>query len=58
MKRPSYREAITWLRLNDDTDWVHDKNGIESVCTCLVADLFGVDTDRVTRDLRREIEKF
>lgn len=57
MKRASYREAIRWLAYNDDTQWLHDADPIESVSTALVADLFGVDVERVTRDLRREVNK-
>lgn len=57
MKRPSYREAIRWLARNDDTEWLTEQHGIESVSTALVADLFGIDVDRVAQDLRREIRK-
>ncbi|WP_336057340.1 hypothetical protein [Nitratireductor sp. CH_MIT9313-5] len=57
MKRPSYRHAIAWLAHNDDTQWLNDEDPIESVSTALVADLFGVDVERVTRDLRRFIKR-
>lgn len=57
MKRASYREAIAWLAFNDDTHWLHDADPIESVSTALVADLFGVDVERVTRDLRCAVAK-
>lgn len=54
MKRASYREAIRWIARNDDCEWLRDPEGIFSVTTALVADLFDVHTDRVTADLRRE----
>lgn len=57
MKHASYREAVRWLAYNDDTQWLNDDDPIESVSTALVADLFGVDVERVTRDLRREVDK-
>lgn len=57
MKRASYREAIAWLAYNDDTEWLKDTDPVESVSTALVADLFGVDVERVTKDLRRKIKE-
>jgi hypothetical protein len=57
MKRPSYREAIYWLAHNDDTEWVYDAEPIASVTACIVADLFGVPTDKVYNDVKRELEK-
>lgn len=61
MKRPGYREAIFWLANNDDIEWVgedgddpNDAMRSPSVTACLVADLFGVDTERVRVDVRRE----
>lgn len=56
-KRPGYREAIAWIALNDDCEWLYadgtDTAYTASVTACLVADLFGVDTERVANDLRR-----
>lgn len=61
MKRPGYREAIFWLAANDDTEWAeypeHHHLGSPSVTGCLVADMFGVDTERVRRDVQREVRK-
>jgi hypothetical protein len=57
MKRPGYREAIEWLALNDDNEWVDDEDKVPSVTACLIADLFAIDTDKVTKDLRRRLEK-
>lgn len=55
MKRPGYREAIKWIALNDDTEWLNDVEPIESVTAALVQDLFGVDRKRLLKDLRREV---
>ena len=57
MKRPGYREAVAWIAYNDDTTWLSDPEPIFSVTVAMVADLFGVHTDRVTADLRRELKK-
>lgn len=60
VKRPGYREAITWMALNDDTEWVTEFAEVEepaSVTACMVADLFGVTQERVTEDLRRALKK-
>lgn len=54
MKRPSYREAIQWLIDNDDNEWLDDEGPIVSVTAALVADLFGIDIDRVITDLRKK----
>ena len=54
MKRPSYREAMQWIVLNDDTEWLTDEHGSLSVTAALVADLFGVSDERVIKDLLRE----
>ncbi len=56
--RAAYRTAIKWLCDNDDNDWLDSPiHGIPSVAACLVADLFGVSEDRVTRDLRAALAK-
>jgi hypothetical protein len=58
MKRPGYREAITWLALNDDCEWLTDDNCNDlSVSACLVADLFGIKDDKVRSDLRRVLNR-
>ena len=48
----SYRAAIAWMVLNDDTEWV-DNGDPQSVTAALVADLFGKDDDKVLQDLKR-----
>lgn len=63
MLRPSYRTAIRWIAENDDNEWLDprpDLDGVEiipSVTASMVADLYGVTTDKVTVDLRRALEK-
>lgn len=65
MKRPSYRAGIDWLVDNDDTEWALDHSGDRdadamsspAVTACLLADLFGVDVERVRKDVRRGLEK-
>jgi hypothetical protein len=64
MKRPGYREALTWLVENDDTEWVtkdpndpNDGGGALSVTAALVADMFGVDDERVRKDLARMLKQ-
>ena len=61
MKRASYREGVFWLAANDDTEWADfDADtalGSPSVTACLLADLFGVDTERVRKDVRRQKDK-
>jgi hypothetical protein len=58
MKRPSYRNAVAWIALNDspaDNDPVEWLSGLVTVC--LVADLFGVDQKEVAADVLRYREK-
>ena len=61
MKRASYRAAIQWIVDNDDTEWAeYDKStamGTPSVTACLIADLFGVDDERIRRDVLRGLSK-
>jgi hypothetical protein len=61
MKRASYRDGIFWIAANDDTEWVdHDPEvggGAPSVTACLLADLFGVDTERVRADVIKQRAK-
>jgi hypothetical protein len=54
MKRASYKEAITWLAVNDDTFWLIEDNSCLSVTAALVSDLFGVSEEKMTKDLIKE----
>jgi hypothetical protein len=56
MKRASYRQACDWIAWNDD--WDSRNSNCESVVakylsTKLVADLFGLETERVAKDVVR-----
>jgi hypothetical protein len=55
--RPSYRAAIIWMVLNDDTEWADDAEPSLSVTAALVADLFGRTDAEVLASLRREIRR-
>jgi hypothetical protein len=56
MKRASYRDAISWIACNDDADG-SDVLNFETVhgytSVGLIADLFGVEQERVARDVVR-----
>jgi len=58
MKRASYRQAIEWIVMNDEgaTDMTEQECG-ELVTACLVADLFGVCSDKVAHDIHRARQK-
>lgn len=53
----TYRDAIDWIALNDDTDWLDDEEGSESVTLALVADVFGRTVEEATADLRRALKR-
>jgi len=56
MKRASYREAVAWIALEDDagSEDALDPEVVDGyVTTKLVADLFGVDSERVAADVVR-----
>lgn len=57
MRRPGYREAVRWIALNDDTEWVHEAAPIISVTAAFVIDLWGVSEERFIGDLKREVER-
>ncbi len=48
-----YRASLQWLLDNDDTQWLDDENGSESVTLALVSDIFGKKDGQATADLRR-----
>jgi hypothetical protein len=56
VKRASYRHAIAWIAENDSAadDGAFDpRHASELVSSVLIADIFGVDPDRVGRDVVR-----
>lgn len=55
--RASYKAAIKWMVVNDDTEWTRDDDPMLSVTASLVADLFGKTDAVVTADLRRVLKK-
>ena len=56
MKRANYRDAIAWIACKDDAG-TPDALNLEAVqghiSVCLIADLFGVEQERVARDVVR-----
>lgn len=54
MKRASYRHAVEWIAYNDDDACMEEEIVREQVTVLLVADLFGVDSERVARDVMRK----
>ena len=60
MKRASYRHAVEWIAYNDDLG-SPDSLDLERVSgyisVCIVADLFGVEAEKVVRDVIRKREK-
>lgn len=53
----SYASAIEWIALNDDTQFLNEPSGCESVSLALVADVFGRDIDEALADLRRALKR-
>jgi hypothetical protein len=57
MKRASYRFAVEWIALNDDAVEMDSEEVAASISVALVADLFGVDPEKVAADVIRFREK-
>lgn len=55
--RANYKNAIGWIVLEDDTDWLDDEHGSPSVTACMLADVWGKPIETVTNDIRRERER-
>ena len=56
MKRASYRAAIEWVALNDsaaDDDALDAEVAGQLITAALVADIFGVTSEKVGRDIVR-----
>jgi hypothetical protein len=58
MKRASYRAAVRWIALNDES--IEREHGVVAglASVVLVADLFDVETDRVAREVLALRSKF
>lgn len=53
-----YKDAIRWIALNDDCEWLEGKDGSSiSVTAALVADLFRKTDYEVAADLRGECNR-
>ena len=57
VKYPGYRQALFWVAANDDTEWLKDEPPIISVTAAMICDLFGVEEQRLIRDLRRMVKR-
>lgn len=53
MKRPSYKEAIEWVILNDCPE---NEGQTGHICSCLVADIFSVPIEKVMKDIFKQID--
>lgn len=53
----SYRAAIDWIAVNDDTDWLDHIDACPSVTLSLVADVFGRSDAEAKRDLEAAVRK-
>jgi hypothetical protein len=53
MKRASYRHAIAWVADNDDPTERDPGEVAYQISSLLVADIFGVEPERVGRDVVR-----
>lgn len=51
LPRGKYRDALDWIVLNDDTEWL-DNDDPMSVTLSLVADLWGLSSEQAVADLR------
>lgn len=56
-----YKDAIDWIALNDDTEWVEydssQPDGTECISAALVADLFNKTTEQVRADLKQALRR-
>lgn len=58
MKRASYRDAVDFIACNDEA-LETDPEAMQGVATVvLVASIFGVETDKVAKDVVRLRQKF
>ena len=55
-RRLGYRASIEWLAHNDDCEWVQGADDPQSVTAAFVADYFGVDEEKVRKDLRTYLD--
>lgn len=53
MKRASYRDAVDFIACNDDPSELGASRVADLTTTVLVANIFGVDAERVAQDIVR-----
>lgn len=51
MRRPTYGSAVLWIALNDETAETDAERIAQLISVVLVADIFGVEPERVARDV-------
>ena len=57
MKRASYRVGVYWIAINDEPLDGDPASVAGYISTLLLADLFGVDPQRVAKDVLRQRQK-
>lgn len=53
MRRPRYRDGVQWIADNDEGRNVDPETVAGQISTLLLADLFGVEPERVAKDVIR-----
>lgn len=53
MRHASYRRGVEWIALNDEAGSSDAEDVAGYISTLLLADLFGVEPERVARDVVR-----
>lgn len=53
MKRASYKEAIAWVAMNDETADMNPESVKFFITSLLIADIFDVEEDKVGKDIVR-----
>lgn len=57
MKRPSYRDAVNWLAMNDDLVWIEEPEFGPSPAAAVIRDIFDVTKEKLAADVVRELER-
>ena len=53
MKRASYREAITWIAVNDEPRWSDVDEIAGMISVTLIASIFQVEQNKIAQDILR-----
>ncbi len=51
MRRPRYRDGVQWIADNDEGGNMDPESVAGQISTLLLADLFGVEPERVAKDV-------